>query len=136
MTMFCHPVDRKPHDDDRGGGEDAAEAERVAGRHAAGRQGPSLGALHHRVDVAVVPHIDRPGGTGADRDAQHGDRREEGMQMSWREVKTDEAGEDDERHDTRLEQRDVVVDAGIACKRGTAGEIGAEKIDGRGLCQG
>ena len=31
-------------------------------------------ARHHRVDVGVVPHVERAGGAGADRDAQQRDK--------------------------------------------------------------
>ena len=49
------------------------------------RARPAIGrparARHHRVDVAVVPHVDRARGAGADRDAQHRDRGQHRMQI-------------------------------------------------------
>ncbi len=131
-----NPIHRQSHDDDGCGSEDAAEAERVAWCHAAGGQRPLPCALHDGVDVAVVPHVDRPRGAGADGDAQHRDSRQEGVKMTRREVETDEAGEDDERHDARLQQRDVVANAGLQSPRADAGNIGVQEVDGGEVGQG
>ena len=66
----------RPSDDDRERRKRHAEGERLAGLDAAGRDRPLRGARHHRVDVGVVPHVERAGGAGADRDAeQRGESR-------------------------------------------------------------
>ena len=79
------------------------EPERLRGSILPGRQRPPGGAPHHRVDVAVVPHVDRARRAGSDRDAQHGDGGQHRMQMTRREKQPDKAGENDKRHDPRLQ---------------------------------
>ena len=64
---------------DRADGEHRAEGERLVGRDAAARDGPARGALHARVDVGVVPHVEGAGGARADGDADQRDDGERGM---------------------------------------------------------
>ena len=49
------------------------KAQRLAGLDAAGRDRTVGGAAHHRVDIGVVPHVQRAGGAGADGNRQDGD---------------------------------------------------------------
>ena len=88
-----------------------AEAERRARLDAAGRDRPVAGPAHHRVDVAVVPHVDRAARAGGDRDAQHGGERQHRVQMTGRDQQADQAGEHHQRHHPRLQQRDPVATA-------------------------
>ena len=55
--------------------------------------GPVPGPAHHRVDIAVVPHVDRAARPGRDRDAQHGGERQHRIQMARRDQQADQAGE-------------------------------------------
>ena len=88
--------------------------ERLARRDAAGRDRPARGARHHRVDVGVVPHVERAGGAGADRDAEQRDEAEHRMQVPGRDHQPDQRREHHERHHPRLHQREIVADAGEA----------------------
>ena len=102
ITMFCGVAALQPHridddvEEDREGEQrrrraidqqaehdhrerPPASARRPAPRPA--RHGPigigrARGARHQRVDVGVIPHVERAGGAGADRDAeQRGEAR-------------------------------------------------------------
>src|SRR5450830_438814 len=52
--------------------------------HAAHRHRTARGARHHRIDVGVVPHVERAGGAGADRDAEQRGEGGERMQRAGR----------------------------------------------------
>ena len=71
-----------------------------------------------RVDVGVVPHVERAGGAGADGDAEQRDDGEHGMQLPGRQHHADQRREHDERHHARLHQRDEVADAAARGLRG------------------
>ena len=97
----------------------------LARRDAARRNRPPPRAAHHRVDVAVIPHVDRARGAGGDRDAQHGGEGQHRMQMTWRDEQADQAGEHHERHHPRLQQRDPVAYLRVGLeRRGVAASAG------------
>ena len=73
------------------------------GRSAVRRISASMSRSYHMLMAPAAP--------AADRDAQHRDRGQHRMEMAGREHKPDEAGEDDQRHHPRLQQRDIVADA-------------------------
>src|SRR5262249_1017753 len=76
-------------------GEYDAKRKRLAGRDVAPWNGPIRSARHHRVDVGVVPHVERARGTGADRDAQKRGEADHRMDMSRRDHDTDQRSKDD-----------------------------------------
>ena len=76
-----------------------------------GRRG---GARHHRVDVAVPPHVERARGAGPDRDADDRGEGDHRMHRHRRADEADEGGEDDEPHDPRLQELDVVAELRLA----------------------
>jgi hypothetical protein len=135
MTMFCgvrrfsvegdgerqedagDDIERQRHQPDRAEREDDAEAKGIARRDASRRDRTILGALHQSVDVAVVPHVDRARRAGRDRDAQDSDEAEERVDVARREIEPGPAGEDDERHHPRLEQREIIPDAADRARR-------------------
>ena len=90
------------------------ETRRLAGRDTALRNRPAGGACHARVDVGVVPHIERAGGAGADGDAEQRRERDHRMHMAGRNRQPDQRREHYERHHPRLEQRQVIADTGDA----------------------
>ena len=98
------PVHQHAQRHDRKGGQDEAEAERLARRNPAGRHGPGGSARHHRVDVGVVPHVERAGSAGADGDRSDGDQRDERIERRGGCDQADKGGEDDKGHDARLEE--------------------------------
>ena len=101
-------VQRQAHDDDRSGGQHDAEAQRPAGGNAAGGNWAVTGAPHHRVDVAVVPHVDRSAGPRRHTDAQHRGETQHRVQVPRRYQQADHAGEHHQAHDPRLEQGNPV----------------------------
>ena len=64
-----------------------------------------------RIDVGVVPHVERARGARADGDADQRDDGEHGMQVARRQHQAGQRRKHDERHDARLHQRDEVADA-------------------------
>src|SRR5262249_3279637 len=66
----------------REGGEYDAKRKRLAGRDVAPWNWTIRSAAHHRVNVGVVPHVERARGTGADRDAQKRSEADHRMDMS------------------------------------------------------
>src|SRR5690349_9314309 len=60
------------------------------------------------IGIRVVPQVQRTGSTCTDRDRKHRDDGEERMDMDRRGDQPDESGEDDQRHHTRLEEREEV----------------------------
>ena len=63
-----------------------------------------------RVDVGVVPHVERTSGAGADSDAEERDGAKHRGEPARRGSHADERREDHQRHDARLQERDVVLD--------------------------
>ena len=59
-----------------------------------------------RVDVGVVPHVERAGGARADRDAEQRGEADHRMDVARRDRKADKGGEHHERHHPRLHQRE------------------------------
>ena len=64
-----------------------------------------------RVDVGVVPHVERARRAGADRDARMAIEADHRIECAGREHAGRRGGEDDQRHHARLQQRDIVADA-------------------------
>ena len=123
-----HPVDQDAERHHREEGERDAEGERLSLRDASARDRPVGGARHQRVDIALIGHVERAGGPGADRDAQDRGEGEDRMDVARRDHEPDQRGEDHERHHPRLQQRDVVADLGL----GNPGrEIDGVVIDNR-----
>ena len=74
---------------------------------------------HDRVDVGVVPHVERAGRAGADGDGEDGDDGDEWIERDGGGNHADKGRENDERHHPRLQQLEV-----IACRRlGEAGIV-------------
>ena len=103
-------IDRERHQPDGADGEHDAEAGRLRGIDAAHGDRPAAGAAHDRVDIAVIPHVDGARGPGADRDAEHRDRRQQRMDMAGGGHHAGDAGEDDERHHPGLQELQEIGD--------------------------
>jgi flagellar assembly factor FliW len=109
-----------------------AQAERGDRRHAAAGHRPRARALHERIDVAVVPVVDRARSARHERHAEHrpGDHAVARPAMRSERQRADRR-DDDQQHDARLEQLPVVVRArrslcpearrGSETRRGAAG---------------
>ena len=153
MTMFCGVAALQPHRIDDGIEEDGEgqqpgreqvrrerqhhhgearqrqpEAQRLA-RARPGRPGSGRlrGAPHHRVDIGIPPHVQRARGAAAQRDEQDRGEADERMHRHRRDQQADQRGEDDQRHDPRLEQREIVAEAAAsdgACVGG-GGRVGS-----------
>jgi hypothetical protein len=65
-------------------------------------------AGHHRVDIGVVPHVERARCPAADSDRENGDQRGQRVDMARRHHHADKSGEYDQGHDARLEKREIV----------------------------
>ncbi|QTK79393.1 hypothetical protein AT6N2_C1689 [Agrobacterium tumefaciens] len=107
------PVDRKTENDHRKSGQRQPEGERLARRDAARGNRPSSGAAHHRVDIGIVPHVERAGCTGANGDAENGDDAQNRIDVTRRQHEAGKGREDDERHDARLQQFEIIACAGF-----------------------
>ena len=107
-------IDHQAHDDDGEHREQAAEAERFAGRDAPLRDRTVGRAGHDGVDIGFVGHIERAGRAGADGDAQKRREADHRMDMDRRDHEADERREHHERHHPRLEQREIIADGGDA----------------------
>jgi len=76
------------------------------------------GARHQSIDVGVVPHIERTCGASSGSYAKKSNDAGEGIDAARCDHETDECGKDDQRHNARFRQRDIVPDAGIAPANG------------------
>ena len=72
------------------------------------------GTRHHRIDVGVVPHIERTCGASSGSYAKKSNGTGEGIDVAWCDHETNQCGKDDQRHNARFRQRDIVPDAGVA----------------------
>ncbi len=102
------------------------------GRHLTARNRARGGARHGGIDVGVVPHVERAGGTCAGGDADQRGDGEHGMHGARRRHQPDQRGEHHEEHHARLHQHDKVGD--VAACRGI--ELGCNRFDrhlGHGL---
>src|ERR1700737_3450872 len=63
------PIHEQTHDRHRKARERYAESKRLAGSDAALRDGSTASTRHHCIDIGVVPHVERAGGAGSDRNA-------------------------------------------------------------------
>ena len=115
-------VHRQPHHDDRADRKRDAEAQRRTWLDAARGDRPVPRSPHHRVDVTVIPHVDRAARAGGDGDAQHRGQRQHRVQMAGCDQQADEPGEHHQRHHARLQQGEPVAELG--CLVVTASLIG------------
>jgi hypothetical protein len=87
------------------------KGEGLIGRDVAARDGPAGRALHQRVDIGVVPHVEGAGGPGTHRDADERDDADDRMRLHRRQQHADQRREHHERHHARHHQGDEVADA-------------------------
>jgi hypothetical protein len=87
---------------------DQAEGSASPRQDLAGRDRAALRAGHHRVDVGVVPHVERARRAAADGDREDGDQRGQRIDMARRHHHADKGREHDQRHDARLEKREII----------------------------
>ena len=130
-------VDRGGEERERERREQDPELERLLRRHAAGRDRALLrAAAHEHVDVAVEHVVERGRSAAGEREADHRDREEPERRHALR---ADEhpggAGEEEERHDPRLRQREVVARGGerrrFAAQRANDDDEREAERDGR-----
>ena len=114
-------VDHQAQHQHRARGQHHAEAQRFRRRDGARRNRALRGALHHRVDVGVIPHVESTGRTGTDRNRQQRHESEPWMERPGCRDDADEGGEDDERHDPRLQQGEEVLHRALAARDGGLG---------------
>src|SRR5215468_7055583 len=94
---------------DRGNGKDDSKDKRLNFRDLAAGNGSHRCASHDRVDIGVVPHVQRAGGSSAGCDGENCDEATERIEAGRCDHQSDECGEQCERHNARLHQRDEVV---------------------------
>ena len=87
---------------------DEAEAQRVLAADQTSRNRTRDRARHQRVDVGVVPHVERASRARAERHRKHGARSGEEVHLDRSDDETDQRGEDDQRHHARLHQAHIV----------------------------
>ena len=127
-------VHRGREERERDRGEQDPELERLLGRDAAGGDGPRLGpAPHEGVDVAVEQVVQRGGASACERQAEHGDREEaERRDALGADEHPGRAGQEQERHDPRLRQRQVVARRGERRRRSAQGARDDEEREAEG----
>ena len=86
--------------------------ERGLAIHPPRRERPLGGAPHLRVEIGLVPLVERAARAGAKRDAQDRGEAEHRRQLHRRDKQAAQAGEDDEAHHARLGQRDEIAPVG------------------------
>ena len=74
------------------------------------RHRPRRGARHARVDIGVVPHVERASGAGAHGNAEERGDGEHRMHVARRCDEPDQRGEHHEEHHPRLHQREIFGD--------------------------
>jgi len=79
-----------------------AEHQCIFRRYASRRNGSVSSPLHQRINVAIIPHIDRPRTSGGGGNTQHGQCRCQRMQLARSYNQTGKACKHHQRHDTRL----------------------------------
>jgi hypothetical protein len=109
-----HPVDEDAERHHREERQNHAEGHRFRRGDASARDRPVCGARHQGVDVGLIGHVHRARGAGADRDAEDRGEGQDRMEMAGRDHEADQRGEHHERHHPRLQQREIVADAGHA----------------------
>ena len=105
-----HPVQHQAHAEHGAHGENCAEGARLVGADPAFRHRPPRGPRHARVDIGVVPHVQRTSGAGADGNADERGDGEHRVHVSRRGDEPDERGEHHEEHHPRLHQREIFGD--------------------------
>ena len=71
-----------------------------------------------RIDVGVIPHVERARRAGADGDGKKGHQRQPGMNVARRRDQAGKRRENDERHHPRLQQRQIIADRTLAAAGG------------------
>ena len=87
-----------------------SEGERLTGQHAAHRHRTTRCSGHNRIDIGVVPHIQRAGGSRPHGDAQQGSKSGYRVQVAGSDRKAHKRREHNERHHPWLHQCDVIAD--------------------------
>ena len=106
-------IGRQRHQEDRAERHDAGEGVGLAGGHLTGGHRAAARALHHRVDIGVIGHVERAGCTRPDGDAQDRDRGGEDVHIPGRGHEAGEPGEDHQRHHARLHQVEIRLRPGF-----------------------
>ncbi len=109
---------RQPHHQDRGAGQHAAEAQRLARRHAPAGSGrlrvrsisASMSRSYHMLMAPAAPAATAMHSTATAASTR--------MEVAGREIEPDEAGEHHQRHHPRLQQRHVVARRRTVPRRG------------------
>ena len=97
-------IRRQAHDDDRTNRQGNTKSERFPRGNAATRDRAIDGASHHRIDIAVVPHVDGTRRASRHRNAQHSGKGQNRVQMPRRHQHAHPTGEHHKGHHPRLEQ--------------------------------
>ena len=104
------PVGRQRHDDHRHDRHENTKRQRIAGLYAAGRKRTCACARHHRINVGVIPHIDRTSRAGAQRNSQERSCACQPVNAGWRSHQTSRSREDHEHHNARLHKLEIIAD--------------------------
>ena len=101
-------IGRQPHHQHGADRQRNSEAKRFPWGDPPAGDRPVGRAAHHRVDIAVVPHVDRTRRARGNRNAEHRGKRQHRVQMPRRHQHAHPAGEHHEGHHPRLQQRQPV----------------------------
>ena len=103
------PVHEHAHRHHGEDGEDRAEGGRLARGDAPGGNRAAQCARHARIDIRVIPHVQRAGRARADGNAEKRGKADHGMDAARRNGDADKRGEDHERHHARLQQLEEIA---------------------------
>ena len=98
----CREVRRQPENRHREPAQNETKDKRLdPGDFAAGNW-PHRGAGHDRIDIGVVPHVERAGGCGPRGNGKNRGKSGQRIKSNWSDAQSDERGEDGKHHHTWL----------------------------------
>jgi len=103
------PVDHQAEAENGPAPQHHAKRENLVACQASARQRPLRSALHDRVDIRVVPHVQRPGRPRASRNRHQRRHRDSRMNVRRRRDHAGERGKHGEPHDAGLEHHPVIA---------------------------
>ena len=100
------------------------QGQRLTGLHFARRNGPLCGALHHRVDVRIPPHVQRTRGPCPDGHKQDGGKAHNRMHRRRCRQHANHRGENHKLHHTWLQKSEVIAQLRFMFCSGCVGDVG------------
>src|SRR4029077_15131120 len=97
-------IERKSKEGHGAASKDKPKYKRFGARDFPTRNWTPDGASHERIDIGVVPHVEHTGGASARRDGENCGSREKRIEVTGRNLQSNERREHRKRHHTRLHE--------------------------------